>query len=63
MGIRLALQDKNSNYQFLWNVNHSQITENCNNSNGLASFFEFAKISGKIRYKVNQKLSAVFYGH
>ena len=61
MGIRLALQDKNSNYQFLWNVNHSQIIENCNNSNGFASFFEFAKISGKIRYKVNQKIENESY--
>ena len=49
-GLNMILQDENSNYQFNWRINQSQVVSNAIQTNGYATFFEFLKTSGKFRY-------------
>lgn len=60
-GIKMALQDKESDYQFLWKVNQSQVTENDIQTNGFASTFAVSKISGKFRYTLFQNTESDSY--
>jgi hypothetical protein len=49
-GLNMILQDENSNYQFNWRINQSQVVSNAIQTNGYATFFELLKTSGKFRY-------------
>lgn len=60
-GIKMALQDKESSYQFLWKVNQSQVKEDNNQTNGFASTFAVSKISGKFRYTLFQNTESDTY--
>ena len=59
-GIKMALQDAKSNYQFNWKVNQSQVLEN-RKTNGYAANFHLAKISGKLRYSIEQNIESEKY--
>ena len=60
-GIKMALQDAKSKYQFNWKVNQSQVLENRISDNGYAANFQLAKISGKLRYSIEQNIESESY--
>ena len=57
----MALQDAKSNYQFNWKVNQSQVLENRRSITGYAANFHLAKISGKLRYSIEQNIESKNY--
>lgn len=60
-GLKMALQDKGSDYQFKWMVNQSMVEEGSDKSTGFAARFRVNKISGQFRYALFQNIESDSY--